>query len=293
MMKRTSGEKIFAVFNTLILGLVTVACLLPVYHVLCASLSDPARLSANKGLVLYPLGGATIEGYTLIFQNSNLMRSYGNTLIYVVSATSLGVMLTSMAAYVLSRRGLMWNGVLTFLISFTMLFNGGLIPTYMVVKNIGLLDTVWAVILTRCVSVFNILIMRTAFREIPDGLDEAARIDGAGPFRTFISVILPVSKSILAVITLFYAVYHWNAWFNASIYLKNRALYPLQLLLREIVIQNQTSALEEFAEPGAINLSRLLVKYGVIMVSILPMMAIYPFVQKYFVTGVMVGSIKG
>lgn len=292
-MKQTLGEKIFGVFNALILALIAILCLLPVYHVLCASVSDPAALSAHKGLVLHPLGGATLEGYGLIFQNSNLVRSYANTIFYVVTATMLGIVLTSMAAYVLSRSGLMLGGILTFLIAFTMLFSGGLIPTYMVVKNLHLVDTPWAVILPKCMSVFNIMIMRTSFKGLPDGLEEAARIDGAGPFRIFVSIVLPVSKAILAVVVLFYAVYHWNSWFNASIYLKDRKLYPLQLLLREIVIQNQTSSLEDFGDPGAMNLSRLLVKYGVIMVSILPMMVIYPFVQKYFVTGVMIGSIKG
>lgn len=292
-MTRTRGESIFAVFNTILLGLLALLCVLPIYHVICASVSDPAALSAHKGLVLRPLGNFTMEGYRLIFKNANLMHSYLNTLIYVASATALGIVMTSLTAYVLSRNGLMWGGTLTFLISFTMLFNGGMIPTYMVVKNLGMIDTMWAVILPKCMSVFNIMIMRTSFRGLPDGLEEAARIDGAGPLRTFLSIVLPVSKAIIAVVVLFYAVYHWNSWFNASIYLKNRSLFPLQLLLREIVIQNQTSALEEFAEPGAMNLSRMLVKYGVIMVSIIPMMMVYPFVQKYFVTGVMIGSIKG
>jgi len=181
---------------------------------------------------------------------------------------------------------------MTIIISFTMLFNGGLIPTYLVVSSLGMLDTVWAIILPNCVSVFNIMIMRTSFKSIPDGLVEAAEIDGAGHFQVLFKVVIPVSKSILAVVMLFYVIQHWNSWFHTAIYVKDRNLFPLQILLREIVLQNSTQALAENNEPEELNLMKMLVKYAVIMVSIIPMMLVYPFVQKYFVTGVMVGSIK-
>ncbi|MBP5305221.1 MAG: carbohydrate ABC transporter permease, partial [Lachnospiraceae bacterium] len=196
------------------------------------------------------------------------------------------------AAYVLSRKNVPGAGIMTFIISFTMLFGGGLIPTYLVVSNLGMLDTVWAIILPNCVSVFNIMIMRTSFKSIPDGLVEAAEMDGAGHFQVLFKVVLPVSKSILAVVTLFYVIQHWNSWFHTAIYVKNRNLFPLQILLREIVLKNSTQAFADGNDPEELNLMKILVKYAVIMVSIVPMMMVYPFVQRYFVTGVMVGSIK-
>jgi len=294
MNKRTTGEKVFAVINTILLCLLTLIFVVPILHVIFASISDPLLLSANKGLILWPLGTPTLEGYRLVFINATIIRSYLNTILYVVSATGIGVILSCFAAYALSRKNLAGSGLITFIIAFTMLFNGGLIPTYMVVRSLGMLETRWAIIIPNCVSVFNIMIMRTSFASIPDGLEEAARIDGAGHFRILFSIILPVSKAILAVVVLFYAIQHWNSWFHTAIYVTSRReLHPLQIVLREIVLQNSTSVLEVGAEPGELNLARMLVRYAVIMVSIIPMMIIYPFVQKYFVTGVMIGSIKG
>lgn len=294
MNKQTTGEKIFGVFNIIFLSLLTLVFIIPILHVIFASLSDPMLLSAHKGLIIWPLGEPTLEGYKLVFQNNVILRSYANTILYVVSATAIGVLLSCFAAYALSRKKLTGKGLITFMITFTMLFNGGLIPTYMVIRNLGMLETRWAIILPNCVSVFNVMIMRTSFASIPDGLEEAARIDGAGHFRILFEIILPVSKSIIAVVVLFYAIQHWNSWFHTAIYVvSNRDLHPLQIILREIVLQNSTTQLDAGGEPGAMNLSRMLVKYAVIMVSIIPMMVIYPFIQKYFVTGVMVGSIKG
>lgn len=291
-MKKTAKGSIFSAINALALLLIAALCIIPILHVFFASISQPDLLSANKGLILHPLGTPTLEGYRLVFQNSSLLRGYANTVFYVITATGLGMILNILAAYVLSRKNVWGSNVLTFLISFTMLFNGGLIPTYMVVNKLGLLNTRLAIIIPNCVTVFNIMIMRTSFKAIPDSLVEAAQIDGAGHLRILTSIILPVSKSILAVVGLFYVVQNWNSWFHAAIYVQNRDLYPLQILLREIVLQNNTSSLEVGGEPGAINLMRMLVKYAVIIVSILPMLVFYPFVQKFFVSGVMVGSIK-
>lgn len=291
-MKRSKGEKIFSVFNVIILSLVAVCCLLPVIHVFFASISDPILLSKHSGLVFKPLGKATLEGYRMTLETGYIVRGYLNTIFYVITATAIGMILNCFAAYGLSRSDLMLKGPITFLIAFTMLFNGGLIPTYLVIRNLKMLDTVWAIILPNCLSVFNIMIMRTSFKAIPDGLVEAAKLDGAGDFKILFSVVIPVSKSILAVVALFYIVQQWNSWFHTAIYVKNRDLYPLQLWLREIVMMNSTSALESAGEAAEMNLSRNLVKYATIMISIIPMMVVYPFVQKYFVTGVMIGSIK-
>jgi len=179
------------------------------------------------------------------------------------------------------------------MMTFTMIFNGGLIPTYMVVRNLGMYNTRWALIIPGAVSVYNIIIMRTSFASIPDALSEAALIDGAGHFRILTQIVLPVSKSIIAVVVLFYAIQHWNAWFQAAIYLRDRALYPLQLTLREIVILSSEQMVTADQSAGDVEIYRPLIKYATIMVSVIPMLVIYPFVQKYFVTGVMIGSVKG
>ncbi|HIT95357.1 MAG TPA: carbohydrate ABC transporter permease [Candidatus Faecivivens stercoripullorum] len=293
MLKRTTGEKVFAVFNYTGMVLLSLIFLIPVWHVLMGSLSDPLQISAHSGIILYPLGETTLGGYGLVMQNNSIVRSYGNTLLIVVSATALGTFLTILASYVMSVRGLYWKKPINFLVTFTMIFNGGLIPTYMVVRNLNMLDTYWCLIIPGCCVAYNIIIMRTSFSQIPDALSEAATIDGAGHFRILFQIILPVSKAIIAVIVLFYAIQQWNAWFNASIYLQNRDLYPLQLTLREIVLQSSENSIVANADGETVDIYRPLIKYCSIMVSIIPMMIVYPFVQKYFVTGVMIGSVKG
>lgn len=294
MLKRTTGEKIFTVFNVLILLMLSLIFLLPIWHVLMGSLSDPLKLSASTGLITRPLGDMTLGGYKLVLQNNNIIRSYGNTIIYVTCATVLGTSLTMLAAYGLSRRNLYFKKPISLLIMFTMIFNGGLIPTYMVVRNLGLLNSRWALIVPGAVTAYNIIIMRTSFASVPEAMIESARIDGAGHFRILLQMIIPVSKSIIAVIVLFYAIQHWNAWFNASIYLtERRDLYPLQLTLREVVLLSSDQTIAADATAGDIDLYRPLIKYCTIMVSIIPMMIIYPFIQKYFVSGVMIGSVKG
>lgn len=291
MQKRTIGEKTFAVFNIMILCTIGLACIIPIWHCICASISQPTLLSAKRGLVLYPLGIPTLEGYKQCLKNTDLLRSYGNTLFYLVTGTAFGVVLTVLAGYGLSRK-LMWSKSIAMFITFTMMLNGGIIPTYMVVRNLGMLNTRWAIILPTAVSVFNIMVTRTSFAAIPESLLEAARIDGAGHFRILWSIVLPVSKSILAVVTLFYAIQIWNSWFHTAIYVTERDLYPLQIVLREIVLQN-TAANTDISELNEVNQIQVLIQYCVIMMSIVPMMVLYPFIQKYFVSGVMIGSIKG
>lgn len=293
-MMRTRGEKIFSVFNTIILSLIALACLIPVWHVICCSVSEPTLLNANRGTVLWPLGQWTFLGYEKVFKTSYILRGYLNTVYYVILGTAIGLVLTCLAAYGLSRKDLMLKKPINFFITFTMLFNGGLVPTYMVIRDLKMLNTVWAIVLPLCVSVFSVMIMRTSFDNIPDALTEAAQIDGAGHVRILVQIILPVSKSILAVVTLFYIVQHWNSWFHSALYIKDRDLYPLQLWLREIVIAETNSVIEaDAADAGLINQTKALIKYCVIVIAILPMMIAYPFVQKYFVTGVMIGSVKG
>ena len=294
MNKRTKGEKIFAVFNTIGLLLLCIICILPVWHVAMGSISDPLKVSATSGLYLHPLGTPTLGGYKLIFQNSTIVRAYGNTIFYVVVATSIGLILNILAAYCLSKTNLTFNKQFSLLVMFTMIFNGGLVPTFIVINKLGMLDTRWAMILPGALSAYNIIIMRTSFMEIPSEMIEAATIDGASDFKILMQIILPVSKAIIAVIVLFYAIQHWNSWFNASIYLiKRRDLYPLQLVLREIVLQSTENAIVADADGQDVMIYRPLIKYATIMVSVIPMMIVYPFVQKYFVSGVMIGSVKG
>ena len=293
MLKRSKGEKIFAVFNYTGMVVLCIIFILPVWHVLMGSISDPLRISAYSGIILYPLGDVTFGGYKLVLQNNSILRSYLNTILIVVTATGLGTLLTILSAYVMSVRGLYWKKPFNFIVTFTMFFNGGLIPTYMVVRNLHMLDTYWSLIIPGCCVAYNIIIMRTSFSQVPAALSEAATIDGAGHFRILCQIILPVSKSIIAVIVLFYAIQQWNAWFNASIYLQNRDLYPLQLTLREIVLKSSENSIIANADGETVDIYRPLIKYCTIMVSIIPMMIVYPFVQKYFVKGVMIGSIKG
>lgn len=293
MLKRTTGQKVFAVFNTIGLILLSIVFILPVWHVLMGSISDPLKVNAYSGVIVTPLGEPTLGGYQLVLNNSNILRAYGNTIFVVITATALGLFLTILAAYVMSVKGLYWKKPINFIVTFTMIFNGGLIPTYMIVRNLGMMDTYWSIIIPGCCVAYNIIIMRTSFSEVPDAIMEAATIDGAGHFRILFQIVLPVSKAIIAVIILFYAIQHWNAWFNASIYLQDRTKYPLQLVLREIVLNASENSIVADADANTVDIFRPLIKYCSIMVSIIPMMIIYPFVQKYFVTGVMIGSVKG
>lgn len=294
MLRQTRGQKIFNVFNVIGLIMLSIIFLLPLWHVLMGSISDPLIVSATSGLILTPLGDVTLGGYKLVLQNNSILSAYGYTIIYVVGATSFGVCITILASFVISRKNLMHKNIITFMITFTMIFNGGLIPTFILVKNLGMLDTVWSLIIPGSVTAYNIIIMRTSFAAIPSEILEAARIDGANNFRILYQMIIPVSKSIIAVIVLFYAVQHWNSWFNASIYLLTRRdLYPLQLVLREIVLLSSENTIIASADGQDVEIYRPLIKYATIVVSILPMIAIYPFIQKYFVSGVMIGSVKG
>lgn len=292
MIKRTRGEKIFAVFNVIFLCLIGLACLIPIWHCLCASISDPIAVAKTRGLILWPKDGVTMIGYTKSLQNESLLRGYVNTILYVILGTGFGVLMSIFAGYCLSRH-LLFGGAIALFLTFTMMFNGGIIPTYMVIRSLGMLDTRAAIVLPTALSVFNIMITRTSFKSIPEGLMDAARIDGAGHIRILVSIVIPVSKAIIAVITLFSAVQIWNSWFHTAIYVRKRELYPLQIVLREIVLQNSTQASDAGEAANEMNLLHAIIRYCVIMLSIIPMLFLYPFIQKYFVTGVMIGSIKG
>ncbi|EMS69070.1 carbohydrate ABC transporter permease [Ruminiclostridium cellobioparum] len=292
VVKHSNFEKIFDLFNVLLLGVLSLVFLYPIVYVAFASLSDPAQLVRHTGILLWPQG-FSLSGYEMVWSNPNIGKGYMNTIFYVIVGTAINLLLTSMGAYVLSRKGFYLRRILTMGVVFTMYFSGGLIPFYLTVKGFGLYDSRLALILPVAINTWNLIVMRTSMAQIPASLEEAAKIDGANDFGILFRIFIPVIKSTMAVIILFYAVQHWNSWFNAMIFLRERGKYPLQLFLREILLSG--SMMDVTAAGGedvnnALTLS--LLKYCTIVVSTLPILLIYPFLQKYFAKGVMIGSVK-
>ncbi|MFS0725522.1 carbohydrate ABC transporter permease [Paenibacillus sp. 1P07SE] len=293
-MRQSVQDHIVEIVNLILLSLIALAVIYPLVFVFSASISNQTYVF-NGQMWLWPRD-ISLVGYEKIFQNREVLTGYLNTLLYTSVGTLVNVILTVMAAYPLSRRDFRGRHLFTGMMVFTLFFSGGLIPTYMVVRSLGIMNTMWALILPGAVSVWNIIIMRTFFQSsIPDGIQEAAQIDGCRNLQILTRIVLPLSAPILAVMVLFYSVGHWNAFFNALIYLTDRELYPLQLFLREILIQDQ---MEEMVNVGdntnAQNiLDREAVKYAMVIVANLPILMLYPFLQKYFAKGVMIGAIKG
>jgi putative aldouronate transport system permease protein len=286
-------DRIFMFFNGSILVVITVAILLPLIFIVSASFSSSEAVIAGR-VSLWPVD-FSLQGYTTIFEHKKVWDGFGNSLFYTVFGTIFNVFMTIIAAYPLSRQDLVGRRVITIAFIFTMLFSGGLIPTYMLVRDLGLLNTRAAMILPTGIGIFNLLITITFFRTtIPPELIEASRIDGANDFRTFLSIILPLSRPIIAVLVLFYAVNHWNSYFSALIYLKDQELFPLQLVLREILIENSIDAsmLIDIEDLIAREGLRELLKYSLIVVASVPILIIYPFVQRHFIKGMMIGSVK-
>ena len=290
-MKKNKGDISFDILNYIFLGLVGFICLYPMLYVLFASLSDSNLLMAHEGVLLKPLG-FNIGAYQKVIENPTVYVGYRNTLFVMVVGLLVNMALTSLGAYFLSRKRVYFKNLIMGFILFTMYFNGGLIPTYMVVKSVGLDNSLWALILPTAVSTYNLIIMRTGFAAIPESLHEAAIIDGANEFQIMVRIYIPLVKATLAVIVLYYAVAHWNSWFQAAIYLSDRDKYPLQLVLREILISNDISSMSNSATSSDSASIAMSIKYATIMVATLPILVIYPFVQKYFVGGVMLGSVK-
>jgi len=293
--KKLNGDKIFDIVNYtgMILFLIIVAY--PLYFILIGSFSDPLYIY-NGEVILWPKG-FTLLGYERIFSNNKILIGYKNTILYTVVGTCINVALTLTSGYALSRKDLKLRCFVMGMFAFTLLFNGGLIPTYLVVKKLGILYTFWAMVIPNALSIFNVMIARTYFESnIPTDMFEAASIDGCGNLRFFFTIVLPLSETLIAVLVLFYAVSHWNAFFNALIYLNDEEMYPLQLILRNILIVNQatdSSMLSDVEEIIERQKAAELVRYGIIIVSSLPVLILYPFIQKHIVKGVMIGSLKG
>lgn len=287
----TREDIIFNVISYSVITLLILVCLYPIWYVACASITDPTIVAAAKGILLWPQE-LTFDAYAEVFQDAEIWSGYANTLLYTVVGTILNVVLTAMVAYALAHRDLLFKKPLTLFITFTMFFNGGMIPTYLVIRNMDLLDTRFAALLPGMVSVFNFMVMRTQFESVPEALEESAKLDGANYWTIFTRIILPVSSATLAVMVLFYGVTHWNSWFNEMLYMPNdRTKWPLALITREIIVASSAAAV---SEGGVMTQEKAdAIKYATIMVSTLPILCLYPFLQKYFVKGVMVGSVKG
>ena len=291
----TRGDKVFFALNYTFMIFLALITLYPMLYVLFCSLSDPNDFALVRGIMLRP-AGFSLEGYEMVFKMNTIWTGYRNTLLYVLVGTSISMVLTIMGAYILSHTDFMLKKITMVLVVFTMYFGGGMIPTYLTVVQMGLNNTIWAVMLPGAVSVYNMIVLRTSFMGIPTALIESTTIDGANDFTVLTRIILPLSGAALATITLFYAVGNWSAWYNAMVYLQNRRdLYPLQLYLRELLIldKNTDTFMNSLNGTSANSyLMKEIMKYCAIIVSTVPVLVIYPFIQKYFVKGVMVGAIK-
>ena len=290
--RESRSRRIFLAVNAVLLGVIGFCCLAPMWHVFCCSISNPSALARSGGFHLIPIAPFSFAGYEAVFGYRNILIGYMNTLFYVVFGVALNLALTIPCAYVLSRKRFQPASAVMMFMVFTMLFSGGLIPTYLVFVKLNLIDTRMAILLCTAFNTFNMVILRTSFLGIPDALEESARLDGANDMQILVRIILPLSKASVAVITLFVAVGIWNSWFTAAIYLMNRNKWPIQLFLREVLINNSQKSLEAGVKASAESLQTL-VKYAITVVATLPILCIYPFVQRHFVKGVMIGSIKG
>ncbi|MBR0408140.1 MAG: carbohydrate ABC transporter permease [Clostridia bacterium] len=278
-----TGERIFYIADDALMILLCVLVLIPLIHVVAGSFSDGMSYMTHSGLLLWPLN-PTLDAYRSVIHNQNIWTGYGNTLFIVIVGTTLDMLASLIAAYVLSRKDYMLKKFFNLMVVFSMYFSGGMIPFFLVVKEMGLYKSIWALIIPNLINVFNLVIVRTAMTGVPDSLEESAQLDGAEHFTILFRIITPLILPSVAVVALYYAVAHWNSWFNALLFIKDRKQYPLQLILREILILSDTD--EDFTMSETI-------QFATIVVATLPILCVYPFIQRYFVKGIMVGAVKG
>ena len=291
-MKRSIGEKSFDTFNVVLMLLIIIITVYPILYVVFASFSSPALFVRNTSAVLWRPLGFSLASYKAVFSNINIWNGYRNTIFVVVVGVALNIVMTVMAGYVLSRPNLMLRRFLNLFCMFTMYFSGGVVPTYLIVKGYGLQDSRLALILPVAINTYNMIIMRSACENVPESLIEAARVDGASHLRILIKVMVPVLSPTIAVLVLYYGVKHWNAWFDALIYMRTRSKYPLQLFLREMIIENTAASTARSASDDE-SLTEQTIKYATIIVATVPILMLYPFLQRFFVKGIMVGAVKG
>lgn len=290
--KDSLSRKMFLLVNNIILAFGVVIMTYPLLYVILASFSTPNGLFAAEGIILTPQG-FSLDAFKAVFKNHWILTGYLNTIILVVVGTLSNLTMTVIAAYFYSRKNVMHKKILTLMMVFTMYFGGGLIPTYLLVRDLQLLDSLWALILPGLIAPSYVIILRTAFLGIPDSLEESASLDGAGHIRTLWSILLPLAMPSIAVAALYYGVTYWNSWFTASIYIKDRAKYPLQLILREILVGGDTARMDADSSMVEQAMMSENIKYAVVVISTLPILMFYPYIQKYFVKGVMIGAVKG
>lgn len=293
--KKITQDKVVYFINYIMLTVLLVMVLYPLIYIVSCSFSSGDALMSGK-VKLFPVD-LTLQSYQAVFKYQSIWTGYRNAIIYAIVGTVISMVLTLFAAYPLSRSDFRGKKIFTIIILFTMMFSGGLIPTYLLVKNLGLMDSIWAVVLPGAVNAYNIIVARTFFANtIPKELQEAAEMDGCSDFRFFIKIVIPLSAPIIAVLSLWVIVGLWNSYFGPMIYLNSQEKYPLQLVLRRILLLSQVNLNQSSIDPETIRKNQYLsemLKYGTIIISTLPLMVIYPFVQKYFVKGVMIGSVKG
>ena len=292
--EKISSDKILEIVLSVTLTIVGIIVAYPLINIFSSSFSSTDAVMSGK-VWLFPVD-FNWEGYKAVFRTNDVLIGYRNSLFYMVFGTIINLAMTLLAAYPLSRSDMPGQGPIMLMFTFTMIFSGGMIPTYMLIKDLGMLNTIWSMVIPSAISVHNLIITRTFIvNSIPKEMLEAAQIDGCSDIQYFFRMVLPLSGAVIAVITLYYAVSHWNAYLDAFMYLSNEKLYPLQIFLRDILVSNKVDAellVNEFGEVSSQGLSELL-KYSLIVVATIPVMLIYPFVQKYFVKGVMIGAVKG
>ena len=294
--KTTVSRTIYCIVNYALLAVFSLLCLIPLWHVVMASISEPRLLMASSGIIFAPLGKATLDGYGIVLSNSAVLNGYMNTLIYVVVNAAAGTLLTAIAGFLVSRKSFKLAKPLTMFIMFTMIFNGGLIPTYMIVRGLGLINSRAAIILPALMNAFYIIVMKSSFEQLAPSFEESAKVDGAGPITILFRILLPLIKPTLVVIIMFSVIGQWNSWYPASIYLpRSRDSWPLQLIMRSLLIQNDVSKILTSSTEAnhIVNMTGNLVKYCVTVVGTLPILIAYPFAQRYFVTGITLGGVKG
>ena len=292
--RESRQDKVFNAVNYVFLIICLLLVSYPLVQVVSSSFSSPEAVVSGQ-VWLWPVQ-PTLEGYAAVVQSSTIWIGYGNSLFYTFFGTSINVLLTIMLAYPLSRKDFALRNPIMFMVTFTMMFSGGIIPTFLLVRSLGILNTRWAMLLPEAVTVWNVIIARTYFQvSIPGELVEASQLDGCSNSRFIVRVVIPLSGPIVAVITLFYAVMHWNAFFSALIYLRDSRLYPLQIILRSVLLQNQIdyTMVTNIEQEEARQMIAALLKYALIVVASVPVLLMYPFAQKYFVRGVLIGALKG
>lgn len=289
--KESVGARTFNVFNIAFLSVLSIVCIYPVWYVLMASFSDSNLLMQHTGMLLKPIRFST-AAYEAVFRNQMIISGYLNTIKILVLGLLCQIVMTSLGAYFLSRKNILFKKPITLFITVTMFISGGMIPFYQNLQQLHLTNSHWGLILPFMISVYNMIILRTSFESIPDSLYEAARIDGAGHIKILFSIVLPLSKAILAVMVLYYGVGIWNGWFWASTILQDRNMYPLQVVLREILMANDVSSMTAGVGAGDVEAVGATIRYATIIVATVPILLVYPFLQKYFTKGTMIGAVK-